>query len=365
MGFTLVNVALSHQAWAQSVRELQQHIHKLELISFFVILVLLAIILFVLVYFERAIKQLERRVTAGNVQASLPDMQEDMALEKSAINEADADVADSDAENGTLKMMDMQSDGIINVQDDIGGEEDISNLPGEVAQYAFPESLEALRRLKPAGTSEHDLWQWVQDVLLHLPKYGLKNNPTMILPEKKEDYLCEHWLEQALRDFNVNNFSDALQALFKVTIVSQNSEQRLTADFMKLQILFRLELWVDACAVAEKIIRKYGKVKKSELFSIAFATAYMVRGAHKMQFLDDETDARADIEKAISYTTKMDVHDMLMAGVMMHVNLFFVALYARDNPAHSLQAMQKILTLFSESVIPEIQIVRDKIQDFF
>ena len=72
--------------------------------------------------------------------------------------------------------------------DDNNGADDISNLPGIVAQCAFPESLEALRRAKPSGTSEHDLWRWVQDVLLHLPKYGLKNDSTMMLPEKEEYY---------------------------------------------------------------------------------------------------------------------------------------------------------------------------------
>ena len=91
----------------------------------------------------------------------------------------------------------------------------------------------------------------------------------------------------------------------------------------------------------------------------------MVRGAYRLQFLDDEESARNDMDKAISYTVNMDNHDMLMAGVMMHVHLFKVALHARSNPASSLKAMQTILRLFAETVIPEIQTVRDNIKEFF
>ncbi len=295
--------------------------------------------------------------------------QDDSDKEEASKNTSDKDAVDKD--NGT-KMQDIQHAGVLAMDGGTDGtddtSDDISNLPGIVAQYAFPESLEALRRTKPSGTSEHDLWRWVQDVLLHLPKYGLKNDGTMMLPEKQEDYKIHHRLEQGLRHFNMNQFSDALQEFFQVSLRSENMMQQLSADFMKMQILFRLELWVDGCEIAEKIIHKYQKhhkMRHNNLIAVSFATAYMVRGAYRLQFLDDEDSARNDMNKAISYTVNMDNHDMLMAGVMMHVHLFKVALHARSNPAASLKAMQTILRLFAETVIPEIQTVRDNIKEFF
>ncbi len=391
----LSNVALAKMAAGALTHEqlqaqFQAQINRLEINGFFIAIGLLACILFVLVYAERAIKRIERivsssvasSVASGNIrqtanQVNLADNIQDKQLLASddAINQETSNQDVADADKDAADIQDIQHEGVLAMDgatDDISSSmdsaDDISNLPGIVAQYAFPESLEALRRAKPSGTSEHDLWRWVQDVLLHLPKYGLKNDSTMMLPEKPEDCRIHHRLEQGLRYFNMNQFSDALQEFFQVSLRSEDVMQQLSADFMKMQILFRLELWVDATEIAEKIIYKYQKhqkLKHNHLVSVSFATAYMVRGAYRLQFLDDEESARSDMNKAISYTVNMDNHDMLMAGVMMHVHLFKVALHARSNPAASLKAMQTILRLFSETVIPEIQTVRDNIKEFF
>ncbi|MCH9853716.1 MAG: hypothetical protein K0U45_09465 [Alphaproteobacteria bacterium] len=403
-------LAFSQVAQAEAThQQLQAQIIRLETIGFLIMIALLACILFVLVYVERAIKKLARLSLAGNIRNMPIDMRGESVQNESVMNPKAFDetifdenilrseqrktpeaqhaekiqlalgndetqqnysTQDESGQDDAPKMQDIQFEGVLAMDgatDASGGNatDDISNLPGIVAQCAFPESLEALRQVKPSGTSEHDLWRWVQDVLLHLPKYGLKNDSTMMLPENQEDYQLHHRLEQGLRYFNMNQFSDALQEFFQVTLRSENMVQQLSADFMKMQILFRLELWVDANEIANKIIGKYHKMKPSDLVSVAFATAYMVRGAHRMQFLDDEDGARGDMDKAISYTVNMDNHDMLMASVMMHAHLFKVALYARSNPATSLKAMQTILRLFTETVIPEIQTVRDTIKEFF
>ena len=241
----------------------------------------------------------------------------------------------------------------------------LHNQPSPVAQHAFPESLQYLRALKTSGTSEHDLWQWVQDMLLHMPKYGLKNDNTMMLPETEEEYSSEHWLEQGLRHFNDNHFSDALRAFFQVHLHAKKKEHRISADFMKLQILFRLELWQDADFVAVQMIEDYAKSKKSPLLSISMATAYMVRTGYAMWLVENEKDARKHIDKALLHASKLDVHDLLMAGVIIHAYLFKIAFFARNNPALSLNTMKSISTIFADTVIPEIQIVRDGIKDFF
>ncbi len=248
--------------------------------------------------------------------------------------------------------------------EDTTPEEEETEEETAIQEISYPVELDNLRRYRSIKTSESGLWHWTQDMLLYLPKHSLKSHPTLRLPKEQKKFSHQDWLEFGLRKFKIHHFSDAMQAFHKSQLGNENAKEVIYANFMKMQILFRLELWEDAVVVANKIIAQHHKEKKDKLIVTALANAYIVNGGYHMIFREDEKKADQALQNAIICTRKLDVHDMLMAGTILHAYLYKVALYARSSPHIARSVMHEIVEIFVENVVPEIRIICEDIEDF-
>ena len=230
----------------------------------------------------------------------------------------------------------------------------------------IPTELDSLLAHSGIKNNEKGLQIWSQDMLLHLPKRGLKNNPILILPEDQDKFTAFDWLEQGLRYFNDCKYANAMGAFFKVKSHAHDAEGalKMAAIFMKMQILFDLELWQDATEAANEIITKYDTKRHDDMALMILTNAYIVRAGYYMIFKENDEQAKIAINRAVKLSRNLDIHDMLVADTILLTHLYQIAFYASSQPDVALKVMRHILKIFADNVLPEVRIIRKDIEQY-